>query len=309
MTKINEQPKHIPITNDRFQPSDYEVVPGHVAEVVSHEPVHLRKAWDEVAADGYISQRDAAKLNRAMGDVRIFGRELHDGTDTAEAKFMAARLHEGNVDMDPAVRKAYEAELAARQARMEKGEVLSGTFQHGNTIHELTEGVVDMKFDNFMKLMPADTWGVNLAEYRGGEVKVTTTDEQGRVLTQRERMVTETPLSKLLPSVFEANDMTKVESIHYDKDRTVVKWEVLDSDNKTTLKDIGEVRFIRVGDKTKIEFESEHRIDTFPGVLRMLEKAAPLDQPYKKMTAAVMRSFFSDCIHHYQDIAAGKVSR
>jgi hypothetical protein len=299
--------EQIPITNDRYTDADFEAVPGKVAEVVSHEPGKLSEVWDEVAADGRISKADADRLDRVMGDVRIFGHEIHDGTDTTEAKFIAMRLASRDVQFDPEVRRRYEAELAARQERMENGEILSGTFERGDTIHELTEGIVDMPYDEFMKKMPADRWGVNLAEYRGGEVKVTERDAQGRVIKQRERMVLETPLSKLLPGVFEANDMTKVESIEYGPDMTVVRWEVLDSDNKTTLKDIGEVRFIRMGDKTKIEFESEHRIDPFPGMLEKLEDLGPLDRPYKKGIAMSMQDYFKSCIAHYQDLAAGKI--
>ncbi len=306
MTKISGKAQHLPITNDNYKKEDFNAVPGKVAEVVSHEPTHMQKAWDKAASDGFISRSDAQDINRAMGDWSIFGREVRDGTDTVEAKFMAARLANSKVSMDPEVRKGFEAELSARQARMENGEVLSGTFQYGDSIHELTEGVVDMPFDEFMAKMPADRWGVNLASYRGGEVKVTERDDQGNVTLQRERMVTETPLSKLLPGVFEANDMTKVESIHRDENSVTVKWEVLDSDNKTTLKDIGEIRFIRMGDKTKIEFESEHRVDTFPGMLGLLERHS-MEGPYNQMTGKVMRDFFSSCIEQYQGIAKGDI--
>ena len=307
MTKIPDAPKHIPITNDRYTAKEYEGLPEKTAEVAGHEPEHMAKVWGKVAGDGYISRADAGKLNRAMGDISVFGHELHDGTDTVEAEFMALRLSKSDVKWDPEVRKAYEGELAARNLQMEKGAVLTGSFTHEGTVHELTEGFVDMPYDKFLELMPADKWGVNLAEYRGGEVKITAKDEQGRVTRQRERMVLESPLSKLLPGVFEANDMTKVESITHGKDRTVVSWEVLDSDNKTTLKDCGELRFIRDGEKTKIEFESEHRVDTFPGVLSVLERFSPADKPYKAGTAAVLRNYITSCIETYQDIAAGKL--
>jgi hypothetical protein len=305
MTKIRT-PQHLPITKDLYKKEQYDAVPQKVTDVLNNEPTHIRKVWNEVAADGYISLRDADRLNHAMGDLRIFGREIVDGTDTVEAKFIAMRMAEGKVEIDPKVRQMWETELADRQACMQKGEILSGTFHQGDSIHQLTEGIVDMPFEQFMQLMPADRWAVNLADYRGGEVKVTEHDAEGRIVRQRERMVTETPLSKIIPGLFEPNDMTKVESIHYDANSAVVKWEVLDSDNKTTLKDIGEVRFIRMGNQTKIEFESEHRIDTFPGVLRLLENFSPLDRPYKNATSAVMRGYFSDCIRHYQHIAANK---
>ena len=213
MTKIPDAPKHIPITNDRYTAKEYEGLPEKTAEVAGHEPEHMAKVWGKVAGDGYISRADAGKLNRAMGDISVFGHELHDGTDTVEAEFMALRLSKSDVKWDPEVRKAYEGELAARNLQMEKGAVLTGSFTHEGTVHELTEGFVDMPYDKFLELMPADKWGVNLAEYRGGEVKITAKDEQGRVTRQRERMVLESPLSKLLPGVFEANDMTKVESI------------------------------------------------------------------------------------------------
>lgn len=306
MTRIPDGPQFLPMAEDAFTEGDYAVVPDKVAEVVSHEPAHMRRVWDEVARDGYVSKRDAALLDRAMGDIRLFGRTLKDGTDTVEARFMAMRLADGRVRFDPAVRLAYERELAARQARLEKGEVLSGTFQIGDTVHELTEGVIDMPYDEFMRHMTADKWAVNLADYRGGDVRVTERDAEGRVIRQRERMVTETPFSAILPQFFEPNDMTKVEEISHGPNATTVKWEVLDSVNKTTLKDIGELRFIRMGDKTKVELESEHIIDAFPGALEHIRTLPPVKAAYDGAIALVMRNYFSDCLRRYQDLAAGR---
>ena len=74
MTKISNTPKLIPITNDNYAKKDYEAVPSKVAEVISHEPAHMQKVWDEVSADGFISNKDASTMHRAMGDIRVFGK-------------------------------------------------------------------------------------------------------------------------------------------------------------------------------------------------------------------------------------------
>jgi len=257
--------------NEAFGIEDYQPVPARVAEIKTHEPEHMVNAWKELTADGSLSKADAAKLDRKMGDVRIFGHNFKDGMDTLEAKFIAARLADPSVNIDPNVRQSYEQRLAARQERMESGEVMSGTFLHGDRIHELTEGHVNVPFEQFIDLMPADRWAVNLSDYRGGEVKITETDSQGRVVRQEERMVTETPFSKIFPKLFEPNDMTKVEVIDYQNDKITVQWEVLDSVNRTTLMDIGSLTFMRDGDGTKIQLESEHVIDAFPGALDTIE--------------------------------------
>jgi hypothetical protein len=307
-TVKNLPPQHIPITRDEFKPEQYDAVPARVAETVSHEPAPLQKAWAKVAADGFVSPEEADRLQRAILGNKLFqdGMEV---TNSTEAKFVAARLRDPGVVLDPEVRARWEGMLASRHARMEQGEVLAGTFKAGDKLHTLTEGIIDMPYDKFISRMAPDRWGANLAEYRGGEIKVTERDEKGRVVKQRERMVTETPLSKHLPALFGhlANDMTKVESIHYDdvNRRVEVKWEVLASDNRTTLVDMGELRFYADGNRTKVEFESEHRIDAFPGTLPTLERIPVLNKVIQSTTEGVMRDFFSACIRRYQQVAAG----
>ncbi|MBI5497278.1 MAG: hypothetical protein HY904_19850 [Deltaproteobacteria bacterium] len=305
---VGTSPQHIPITRDAFKPEDYASVPGKVAETNSHSPEKLEQVWRQVAADGFVSRDEGRKVERAVV-ANSFLLDRGFAPNTVEAKFIATKLADPSVKLDPGVRARFESVLAERETRMDRGTVLTGTFKHADKLHTLTEGVIDLPFEEFVKKMPPDRWGPNLAEYRGGEVKVTARDAQGRVTEQRERMVTETPLSKYLRPLFGnyANDMTKVEKIVYDdKNRTVaVKWEVLASDNKTTLIDMGELRFSARGGKTKAEFESEHRIDTFPGTLETIEKIPVLNRVVQGATETVMRDFFAACVKRYQDVATG----
>lgn len=304
---VTKAPAHIPITHDDFTAKDYAAVPGEVDRVITHEPERLTDAWRVIAADGYVSPDEGRALERAIAQNSFF-LDRSTAPNSVEAKFLAARLADPTVQLDPAVRASIEAQLAAREVRMQKGEVLSGSFKHDDKLHELTEGLVDLPFEKFLERMPADRWGANLGNYRGGEIKVTARDHEGRVIEQRERMVTETPLSKYLAPLFGhlANDMTKVESIHYGADEVAVKWQVLASDNHTTLSDVGELRILRHGDKTKLEFESEHRIDSFPGTLATLERIPVLNKVVQGTTEAVLRQFFVTCIERYQDVAAGR---
>ena len=96
-----------------------------------------------------------------------------------------------------------------------------------------------------------------------------------------------------------------------------VKWEVLASDNKTTLADVGELRFYAhevtmpdgtVREVTKAEFESEHRIDAFPGSLTTLERIPVINKAVEGATERVMRDYFTACIKRYQEIGAGSAS-
>jgi hypothetical protein len=60
--------------------------------------------------------------------------------------------------------------------------------------HELTAGLIDLPFARFTERFdPARDWGRRLARHRGGELAVDRTDDQGRALAQRERMVVAMP--------------------------------------------------------------------------------------------------------------------
>jgi hypothetical protein len=320
-----DAPKHIPITNDNFKPADYASVPAKVAAVMEHEPQGLRTLWDEIAKDGYVSPKEGRQLSRRI----IRNNFVLDGLQTVnstEAKFIAKRLAAPGVNLSPEAREILAERIAGRDLRMVEGKIFNGTFRAGDKLHTLTEGIIDMPYEAFTERMAPNLWAANLADYRGGDVKVTKRDERGRVIEQRERMITETPYSKVWYQLFGKdqatnrglpNDMTKVESIVYDdtKKSVGIKWEVLASDNRTTLVDIGELRFrahtVTMPDGstkevTKVEVESEHRIDAFPGTLDTLEKIPGVRLATQTATERIMRDYFTACVERYRSIGSGQ---
>lgn len=100
---------------------------------------------------------------------------------------------------------------------------------------QVTAGVIDLPIDEYLKKVPLEEWGANIADYKGGEVKKAGPHQQ------IERMVLRSPGKDL--------DMTKVERLSEDRDASgkltgaQVRWEVLKTDNGTVLGDIGVLRF------------------------------------------------------------------
>lgn len=138
---------------------------------------------------------------------------------------------------------------------------------------ELTKKLIPVPYDAFIAKVPPDKWGgPNLARFLGGEVRVVERDAQGRPTKQVERMVLAQddlapllgPHAQRLAGAF-ANDMTKAETITYEKDRARVDWRVYGSDNGSTLADVGSVTFERAPGGTMVTFHSAHKLGV-PGM-------------------------------------------
>jgi len=290
------------------QPDEiYKAMEKKVADLDNLHPPGLEKTWEDVSQDGHISGSDKNKLDRTMGDWKIGGLTLKDGTDEIEAHYIKSWLDmekSGQIKMDPEVKEAYDAELKKREEKLSKGEILAGRFVTGDGIlHELTEGVAPIPYEEFIKKLNPGDWGISLADRKGGEVRVTARDEENRPVKQMERMVVDSILSKLLP-VFAPMDMTKVETIKWDKDGAKINWEVLKSDNNTVLSDVGSVTFEAFGEKsTKITFHSAHRLNNFPANLD-LDSVPLLEGLRDKAMAKSLSDFFVGQIKHYRELVS-----
>ena len=131
---------------------------------------------------------------------------------------------------------------------------------------EITIGLVEVPYEDFVKILPAERWGVELDHYLGGEVKIYEKDDLGRATRQLERMVL-SPFPCDWESVLSNNDMTKVEVIVYEPDRAKVYWRVMYSDNNSTETDVGSVEFRRYDEySTLITFHSAHRLNAPGGI-------------------------------------------
>jgi hypothetical protein len=200
------------------------------------------------------------------------------------------------VSMESKVAQLEKAELpmdASTRAKLEKGEIVSSWRPAGDgRVEELTQGLVDVPLETFLKRMPAKDWGKNLSDWKGGEVKP---DGDGR---QIERMVMRMPGKDL--------DMTKVETISDMRDEkgaltgARVRWEVLKSDNGTVVTDTGTLRFERYGDKTLVTWHSAHKLDKFPLVQALAPKMAA-----DAATGAILTDFFARQIQQYRQVAGG----
>lgn len=126
---------------------------------------------------------------------------------------------------------------------------------------EISRLLVDVPFDRFRVLLPAERWGGKLAQYLGGEVRVVEKNSARRAVRQVERMVL-SPFHTSFESSLTNQDMTKVESIVYEPSRSVVYWRVLFSDNGSTEEDLGSVEFKASGrNATVVTFHSAHRLN------------------------------------------------
>jgi len=131
---------------------------------------------------------------------------------------------------------------------------------------EISQILVDVDYDTFSLVLPADEWGIRLEHHLGGEVKVYRRDEGGRVVRQLERMVL-SPVPCDYESTLTNNDMTKVEVIEYGPQQAKVFWRVMHSDNNSTETDVGSVEFRAWGeDATLVVFHSAHRLNAPGGI-------------------------------------------
>jgi len=156
---------------------------------------------------------------------------------------------------------------------------------------EVSMGLAEVPFDEFVRRLPAQDWGINLDHYLGGEVMVYETDLEARAVRQLERMVL-SPMPCDWESPLSNNDMTKVEVIEYTENKAVVYWRVMYSNNNSTETDVGSVAFSRYDEtSTLITFHSAHRLNA-PGGIHI---------PNAIMQPA-LESTFLDFIARYKEI-------
>lgn len=192
-------------------------------------------------------------------------------------------------------------ETLEQATREELLDGLSGTYQQdvaeklGGAIQEMAVevslGLAEIPYEDYLTVLPAEDWGIELAHYLGGEVIVYETDDQNRAVRQLERMSlspfpcdVDVPLTNM--------DMTKVEVIVYEPDRAIVYWRVMYSNNDSTETDVGSVEFKKYDEgSTLVTFHSAHRLN-MPGGLHIPNDVVEL----------VLKTFFIEHIQHYADL-------
>ena len=153
---------------------------------------------------------------------------------------------------------------------------------------EYTQQIVEVPYEDFSVILPAERWGVELAHYLGGEVETYQVDAQGRATAQLERMVL-SPMPCDWESPLSNNDMTKVEIIEYEAQRARVSWRVMYSNNDSTVTDVGSVEFAAYdATSTLITFHSAHRLNAPGGIPIPLSLLGP-----------ALSSTFLDFTRHY----------
>jgi len=149
-----------------------------------------------------------------------------------------------------------------------------------------------------MHVFTVSDWGINLDNWLGGDVDVKELDESGRVVKQVERMILSTVPLKLDFGKFDL-DMTKVEVIKYEKNKAIVYWRVMYSDNSSVDADIGSPRFEKYKDSNSVlvTFNSAH-------LLRVPEKILVFGGKRIKnvLITGTLKSTFKRGIEHYEEI-------
>jgi len=178
------------------------------------------------------------------------------------------------------------------------------TYEGKTSYHEATAGLIDTPFTAFLENFdPATDWGKNLAGYIGGELAVDQVNQKDEAVRLRERMVLSTPWYALgSPHL----DMSKYETIKYDKHSVTVNWFVTKSGNRSVFLDVGYLRFAEYvsettktpSEKTMAIFNSIHRINAGPvaNILPQFLRSILILQS--------LRDMFSSYIRKYQTIAS-----
>lgn len=164
---------------------------------------------------------------------------------------------------------------------------------------EYTTKLIDnVSFNDFMQVFIVSSWGKNLDNWLGGNVDIKEHDESERVVKQVERMILSTVPLGLDFGKFDL-DMTKVEVIKYEKNRVIVYWRVMYSDNSSVDADIGSLRFEKYNDSDSVlvTFNSAH-------LLRVPEKILVFGgkRIKNKLITGTLKSTFKRCIEHYEEI-------
>ncbi len=156
---------------------------------------------------------------------------------------------------------------------------------------ELSQRIIEVPYAQFVQRLPAESWGIKLAYYIGGEVAVDQQDPQGRAVRQVERMVL-SPFPCAIDLRIGNNDMTKAEVIEYGTERAKVFWRVYFSDNDSTEADVGSVEFSAYdASSTLVTFHSAHRLNA-PGGVHIPTDAVEL----------ALKTYFLDHIAKYAQV-------
>jgi|GEM_PF-192128 len=183
----------------------------------------------------------------------------------------------------------------------------TGVREQGNGyFYEKTLGILKIPYKEWLELMPPFLWGINQADYLGGELKVLKRDELGRVIYQRERMLLKTTGSWFLKFFIKTlpMDLTKVERIRYLKNETIIEWSAYYSNNGSVKIDDGFLRFSPHSEyETKVEFLSKHqvRIGTF------FEKFYLARKVFHTILKKELHRIFKNTITQYEEIAKGSL--
>lgn len=198
-------------------------------------------------------------------------------------------------DVSNALDGATRSELMEGTSWTWEQDVVSGAGRSSQPMAvELSVRLIEVPYEDFVeRLAPAD-WGVNLAEYLGGEVIVYDEDELSRPTAQVERMVLgafpcemDTRLGNM--------DMTKAEWIYYYQDGAKVYWRVYFSDNDSVEADVGTLELWSYDPySTLVIFHSAHRLNTPLGTHISNDIVEP-----------TLRYFFLRYIEKYRQIVGG----
>ncbi len=172
---------------------------------------------------------------------------------------------------------------------------------------EISLGLIDLPYADFIQRLPPADWGINLAQHLGGKLKVIAeetymvgAEERKRPIQQVERMVL-SPFPVKVDCDLSNQDMTKTEVITYEEDSAKVYWRVYNSVNESTDTDVGSVEFRSFEGKTLVTFHSAHRL-RFPKLPFQKEGTfIPL-----VLTRKLLNGFFLGHIRHYQDLVGAQ---
>ncbi len=248
---------------------------------------------------GRLRRASPSPRRRALPEYRITGNASEEDWQLLRDE-VAAFESSGSASLAAATSDA---------AALASGEILSETERRDDgMIEEMTTGVVNVPFEQFVRKVFPSEWGLQLYGHEGGEVEELEHDAEGRSVRQQERMVLETPMSKYLSwlggifPAFKHLDMTKTEQVEYGRDSARVRWRVYASDNDTVAQDIGYVNFQGTGATTTVTFHSAHKYTnsyTWPF------SWGPLNRINDALTAMGLSDYFVNAVEHYRSLAEG----
>ncbi len=165
-------------------------------------------------------------------------------------------------------------------------------------IAELVSGIVHLPLEDFVASISPERWGVDLADYMGGDHQLRPRGPKGH-FRQLERMVLKNT-SKWMESGLKHLDMTKLEEIVWEWDgnelvSVTVHWEVYASDNATVAKDVGFLRFSRGSSRqTRVTTLSAHKYEDqgiFPSYIPKSWKPTLLGMSLKSYFKKVRKKY------------------